>query len=183
MSGDTSRSVPWTPEDKERALLMLAAGYTASQVAAQFKGRSKASVLGLKHRASGQKRIWRGAAPSISRRKPGKPATGKAPIKGGDVEAAIRAGEYYKPQGVKTLAIVGQPIEALIDGRCKFPINDGGPFLFCAAVIADRTESPTTRHYCAHHREIVVGKAATKSERMKASEDARRRSAAAKRWA
>lgn len=54
--------------------------------------------------------------------------------------------------------VAGIPLMMLDGCRCKWPINDGGPFLFCGE------EAKENRPYCAFHSAASVG-SGTQTER------------------
>ena len=54
--------------------------------------------------------------------------------------------------------VAGVDLLMLTDCRCKWPINDGGPMIFCGEV------KQLDRPYCAFHATEAIGKG-TESER------------------
>lgn len=133
-----------TDKVRDQIAEMLAAGATGSEIGAAF-GVTRNAAIGVIHRdprlkAIGFKRDRR----NRTRRPAAKPVL-VAP-------APVDRVSFGSPQ------TAGIPMLMLTAGRCKWPINDGGPFLFCGE--AKKSDRP----YCAFHNMAALGKG-TESER------------------
>lgn len=154
----------WHTNNVEKIADMLREGKSASEIGARF-GVSRNAVIGVVHRnpvlreigfarKQGRQNIEKVRAISVA-------ATRGKNVRGGKVS-------------VNRLKAVAQPIEApepvdapeprnltlmeLTERTCKWPVNDGGPFLFCGC------EADFDRPYCDFHTELAKGKG-TESER------------------
>lgn len=150
----------WSPEEKVRVVELTRAGLTAQQIAAQFPARTKSAVIGLWNRDP-QLREARGVmAGKVARKRTARP----------------------RPAAPRVPAIVaGTLLEDIPPGCCHWPINDGGPFLFCAEPI-DHDDRRSFPHYCGAHADMARGTRASAEERAKAEADQMRARAAANRW-
>lgn len=160
-----------TEEARDQIAVMLAEGLTGAQIAHRF-GVTRNAVIGIIHRDKRLKAIG-------FKRSPGPQNTEKARdirveakrrknVRGGTVslnkikaaraivalldEAPDIPGRFGAPH------VAGIDLMMLTECRCKWPINDGGPFLFCGEV--KRADRP----YCAYHATAALGKG-TESER------------------
>lgn len=150
----------WSPDEKARLVELTRAGLTAAQIAASFAGRSKSAVIGLWNRDP----ILREARGAMA-----KTATRKRIVR-------------PRPAAPRVPAVVaGTLLEDIPPGCCHWPINDGGPFLFCAEPV-DHDERRSFPHYCGAHADMARGRPATADERAKAEADQKRARAAANRW-
>lgn len=154
----------WYTNNIEKIADMLREGKSASEIGAHF-GVSRNAVIGLVHRnkelreigfkrSPGPQNIEKVRAISVA-------ATRGKNVRGGKVS-------------VNRLKAVAPPIEApepvdapeprnltlmeLTERTCRWPVNDGGPFLFCGC------EAGLDRPYCDFHTELAKGKG-TESER------------------
>lgn len=138
---------------------MLKAGATASDIGAKF-GASRNAVIGLVHRHAELKAVGFKRAPS--QRKDSQPTRAKAtPSQPRHKTVVVSIAPEAQPIPEATFStphVVGVPLLMLTDCRCKWPINDGGPFLFCGE--AKQPDRP----YCAYHATASLGKG-TESER------------------
>lgn len=139
---------------------MLRDGATASDIGAKF-GASRNAVIGLVHRHAELKAVGFKRAPS--QRKDSQPTRAKAiPSKPRHKTVVVSVVPETQPIPEATFSmphVVGVPLLMLTDCRCKWPINEGGPFLFCGEV-KPQGKAP----YCAAHATASVGKG-TESER------------------
>lgn len=166
----------WTDEIKEQIAEMLREGLTASQIAARIGGVSRNAVIGVVHRdkrlkAIGFKRSMNengGVTEARARRVSVAASRSNKTVRGGQIsrnrlvaappivdlldEAPDLPGAFGAPQ------VAGVSLMMLTEHRCKWPINDGGPFLFCGEA------KQTGRPYCAFHASAALGKG-TESER------------------
>ena len=160
-----------TEEARDQIAIMLAEGLTGAQIAHRF-GVTQNAVIGIIHRDKHLKAIG-------FKRSPGPQNTEKARdirveakrrknVRGGTVslnkikaaraivtlldEAPDIPGRFGAPH------VAGIDLMMLTECRCKWPLNDGGPFLFCGEV--KRSDRP----YCAFHATASIGKG-TESER------------------
>lgn len=160
-----------TEEARDQIAVMLAEGLTGAQIAHRF-GVTRNAVIGIIHRDKRLKAIG-------FKRSPGPQNTEKARdirveakrrknVRGGTVslnkikaaraivtlldEAPDIPGRFGAPH------VAGIDLMMLTECRCKWPINDGGPFLFCGE--AKKFDRP----YCAYHATAALGKG-TESER------------------
>ena len=149
---------PWTVEGNVELLKQLyAEGHSASHIAARIGGTTRNAVIGKAHRlglcgtAPTVKRTHRaqrsraqrqGQAKGWKRRKMNNPRTRRI--------AEIFAAEPYVPQ--LQIVIPEHEQKTLIelgDNECRFPLNDGNPFKFCA-----RTREKGLP-YCTQHARIA----------------------------
>lgn len=150
----------WSDERVEKLRNLWNDGLSASQIAARLGGVSRNGVIGKAHRIGLAKRKFaydpakprprREHAERVIRPKKVKLAPPPPPV---EVAHAAPAVGLPKPKPfMKTL------LELQCD-ECKWPVNDGGPYLFCGH----------QRHaggaYCEYHQLVSVGPG-TKSERM-----------------
>ena len=162
----------WTDEIKEQIAEMLREGLTASQIATRIGGVTRNAVIGVIHRdkrlkaigfkrskgESDDVRAFRAKRISeVKRRKsadaPKRIVVAPAPSIVDLLDAAHEVpGRFGAPQ------VAGVSLTMLNECRCKWPINDGGPFIFCGE--AKKPDRP----YCAFHATEAVGKG-TASER------------------
>jgi len=165
----------WTEEAKDRIAGMWGDGRTASQIAAEIGGVSRNAVVGVVHRDKRLKAIG-------FKRSPGQLNDGKAQklsisarrrrgeVRGGHVSrnrlkvapvppiVELMDGDPGLPEWFGAPHVAGVTMMMLTEHRCKWPINDGGPFLFCGC------EADFDRPYCDFHTELAKGKG-TESER------------------
>lgn len=161
----------WTSEIRDDMAGMLKEGLSASQIAAKVGGVTRNAVIGIIHRdrrlreigfkrrpgrqgtgttvrsvtvTSAPRKDVRGGKVSINRLKP-KPETPPEPVMGAIDVAQDAETSSYSPQ------VAGVSLMMLNEHRCKWPLNDGGPFLFCGE--AKGIEGP----YCAFHASLSVG--------------------------
>jgi hypothetical protein len=160
-----------TEEARDQIAVMLAEGLTGAQIAHRF-GVTRNAVIGIIHRDKRLKAIG-------FKRSPGPQNTEKARdirveakrrknVRGGTVslnkikaaraivalldEAPDIPGRFGAPH------VAGIDLMMLTECRCKWPINDGGPFLFCGM------KKQPDRPYCAFHATASLGNG-TESER------------------
>lgn len=140
---------------------MLRDGHTASQIAPHF-GATRNAVIGLVGRNPVLREI--GFA-----RKPGENLGCKvtvsvaqtrtlATVRGGKA-SANRIRQLAAPPPLPTPVMTfgaphtaGIPLLMFNEHRCKWPINDGGPFIFCGETTGEG------RQYCAWHASVAIGK-------------------------
>ena len=132
---------PWTPERDAVLVRLWAEGYSASQIADQIMGVkvSRCSVIGRVHRLK------------LPGRKPRQPAS-KSPPRERRVRQFVPKPPAPPPRpepppppppGEPRMRKL--PLLELKPTSCRWPVNDGRPFLFCAAT-ADEGEV-----YCGFH--------------------------------
>lgn len=165
----------WTPERKQMVKEMLREGLTGDQMAARIgDGITHNAVIGFVHRNPDLKAIG-------FKRSPGPQNIGKKRdlaiaakrrknVRGGTVSLnkikAIQAPAIVElfdavpdiPGRFGAPHVAGIDLMMLTDCRCKWPLNDGGPFLFCG-----EAKQPG-RPYCAYHSTAALGNG-TESER------------------
>lgn len=161
----------WFDGNIDRIADLLREGLSASQIAAHFRGVSKNAVIGIVGRNAELKAIG-------FKRRPGKQEPKSIAVSTAR-KKNVRGGKVSKTR----LRIVPPTIDAIIDAapardvtsgaphvagidllmlnecRCKWPINDGGPFLFCG-----EAKEPGRAAYCDYHAALSVGQG-TESER------------------
>lgn len=165
----------WTDELKDQVAAMLRKGLTASQIAARLEGVSRNAVVGVVNRDRRLKEIGfkRSPGPQNTGRKRDLSIAAKrrrGAVRGGK-EALVRLEVIPTPSIADLLdavpdtpglfgapQVAGMPLIMLTDCRCKWPLNDGGPFLFCG-----EAKQPG-RPYCAYHSTAALGNG-TESER------------------
>lgn len=165
----------WATEAvREQIAVMLAEGLTGAQIASRF-GVTRNAAIGIIHRDRRLKEIG-------FKRSPGPQNTEKAielSIAAKRRRVGVRGGRISKnrvkvalpPQIVELLDeapdlrgqfgaphVAGIDMMMLTECRCKWPLNDGGPFLFCG-----EAKQPG-RPYCAFHAAASIG-SGTESER------------------
>lgn len=149
----------WLPEDYEKLRRLTAEGLTAGEISARMPGRTRNAVVGQWHRSGlkGGGRTQRSRkvkspeeqppappAPKIHYPKPNfATVTGMLPRR--NVAPAIptmSSGSEPAPLMV--------PLIDLEPRMCKWPVNDGDPFLFCGHA------TQTGQSYCDYHYKISV---------------------------
>lgn len=163
----------WHTNNIEKIADMLREGWTARQIGAHF-AVSRNAVIGVVHRnpvlreigfkrSPGPQNIEKVRAISVA-------ATRGKSVRGGTVSLnkikAIQAPAIVElfdavpdiPGRFGAPHVAGMDLMMLNEHRCKWPINDGGPFLFCGE--AKKSDRP----YCAFHNMAALGKG-TESER------------------
>lgn len=161
-----------TEEARDQIAIMLAEGLTGAQIAHRF-GVTRNAVIGIIHRDKRLKAIGFKRSPgpqNIEKARDIRIAAKRKGVRGGTVSLnkikAARApaivtllddapdipGRFGAPQ------VAGIDLMMLTECRCKWPLNDGGPFLFCGEV--KRSDRP----YCAFHATASIG-IGTESER------------------
>lgn len=135
-----------TREQKVAALrdLIEVRGMSASQAGA-ILGTSRNAVIGQCGRDGIQMR-------------PPRVANDRSASDGRKVRIVANNVSIPPPAGIGHVVVIGRPLEDIPPNGCKWPINDGGPFLFCCAPRGDH------HAYCHHHAaaSISVG---TRGER------------------
>lgn len=167
----------WTPELKDQVADMLHEGLSASQIAARIGDVTRNAVIGVVNRDKRLKEIGFKRAKSendgtvTARAKRISAASNrKKNVRGGTV-SRNRLKIVPTPPIVEIFEaipdvpgrfgaphVAGVDLMMLTEHRCKWPINDGGPFLFCGE--AKKSDRP----YCAFHAQASIGKG-TESER------------------
>lgn len=168
----------WTPERKQMVKEMLIEGLTAKQMADRLgNGITRNAVIGFVSRNPDLKAIGFKRAPSehsgtmaARAERISVAAQRKKNIRGG-VISKTRLKVVPTPPIVEVFDaipdvpgrfgaphVAGIDLMMLTEHRCKWPINDGGPFLFCGE--AKKSDRP----YCAFHATAAIGKG-TESER------------------
>lgn len=170
-----------TEEVRDQIAILLAEGLTGKQIAHRL-GVTRNAAIGVIHRDKRLKAIGfkRSPGPQNIEKKRDLSIAAKrrrGGVRGGSVSLnkikAIQApaivemfdtvpdipGRFGAPQ------VAGMPMwddvrgrSMLTQHRCAWPLNDGGPFLFCGEV--KRADRP----YCAYHATAALGKG-TESER------------------
>lgn len=164
----------WTPERKRIVEELLREGLTGKQIADHLgNGITRNAVIGVIHRDKRLKAIGFKRSPgpqNIEKRRNLSVAAqrNRGGVRGGTVslnkikaaraivalldEAPDIPGRFGAPQ------VAGIDLMMLTECRCKWPINDGGPFLFCG-----EAKQPG-RPYCAFHAAASI-RNGTESER------------------
>ena len=124
----------WTPE-KIAKLLELTAGSMSRSIAAETMGVTKSAVTGAidRLRLSG---VRVDVHPSVFKTRGGRP---RKPV------GRILPPKAPPPDGLKMA-----PVTLFERTGCAFPVNDGGPYLFCNLPVHD--QSP----YCDYHGSLMV---------------------------
>lgn len=172
----------WTPERKQMVKEMLREGLTGDQMAARLgNGITRNAVIGFVHRNPDLKAIGFKRSPGPQniekKRDLAIAAKRRKNVRGGTVSLnkikAIQAPAIVElfdavpdiPGRFGAPHVAGIPMwddvrgrSMLTQHRCTWPINDGGPFLFCGE--AKKSDRP----YCAFHNMAALGKG-TESER------------------
>lgn len=134
----------WTDATKRHAAELWNGGATAKQIAEKL-GVSRSVIVGLAHRNKD----------TFKPKMDGQPRTKPRNIHKARMEAVKReAGEFkagtspllkiHVSDAERLAAGMGKELHELGKNECKFGLNHGGPFLFCA----DATDGGT---YCPHH--------------------------------
>lgn len=131
-------------------------GLSASQIGAKM-GLSRNSIIGIANR---NKDTFRAKAVPPSKHVPNQMIKAKSRIhlakphqeapRRGAPQLFPKFKAYAIPQAVKTLydaerLLHAKQLHELEHGECRWSLNHGGPFLFCAAAVSGRS-------YCEHHR-------------------------------
>lgn len=160
-----------TEEARDQIAIMLAEGLTGAQIAHRF-GVTRNAVIGIIHRDKRLKAIGFKRSPGPQNIQKARDiriaAKRRKNVRGGTVslnkikaaraivtlldEAPDIPGRFGAPH------VAGIDLMMLTECRCKWPLNDGGPFLFCGEV--KRPDRP----YCAFHATASIGNG-TESER------------------
>lgn len=162
----------WTPERKQMVKEMLREGLTGDQMAARLgNGITRNAVIGFVHRNPDLKAIGFKRSPGPQniekKRDLAIAAKRRKNVRDGTVSLnkikAIQAPAIVElfdavPGRFGAPHVAGMDLMMLNEHRCKWPINDGGPFLFCGE--AKKSDRP----YCAFHNMAALGKG-TESER------------------
>ena len=173
-AGAASRLSKWSQHQRNQIADMLRAEKTARQIAAHF-GVSRNAIIGLVSRDKTLREI--GFAHSPGPQNTGRKrdlsiaAKRRRGFARGRKEALVRLEVIPTPSIADLLdavpdtpglfgapQVAGMPLIMLTDCRCKWPLNDGGPFLFCG-----EAKQPS-RPYCAYHSTAALGNG-TGSER------------------
>lgn len=173
-AGAASRLSKWSQHQRNQIADMLRAEKTARQIAAHF-GVSRNAIIGLVSRDKTLREI--GFAHSPGPQNTGRKrdlsiaAKRRRGFARGRKEALVRLEAIPTPSIADLLDAVpdtpglfgaphvaGMDLMMLNEHRCKWPINDGGLFLFCGE--AKKSDRP----YCAFHNMAALGKG-TESER------------------
>lgn len=154
-----------TPEARDDIADMLHKGLSASQIAAHFEGVTRNAVIGLVHRNKELREIGFARKPrqqNIEKvRAISVAATRGKSVRGGKVSMnrlKAVAPPIEAPEPVDAPEPRNLTLMELTERTCRWPVNDGGPFLFCGC------ESAPGTSWCAYHRERVFGEG-TESER------------------
>lgn len=121
----------WTDEDRQRIRDMwMNEGMSASQIAAEFPGKSRNAIIGIVHRmgltGSRQRPRRTYVVPPRTQRKA--PFVKKAPVKVQPVPPPVDA-----PADIGPLNLT---LFDLTDATCKFPFGREVPFTFCGHATA-----------------------------------------------
>lgn len=126
--------LPWIPYDEKRLAEMWAAGVSTRQIAV---------TIGLSANAIKAKVKRLGLAP---RRHPPRTRVAQRPSwKSYGHRGQSRPPSKPVPMPTTVPEPVTTPVGLLDRTGCAWPVNDGGPFLFC--------NHPTEGTYCEHHRQ------------------------------
>lgn len=152
----------WSDERVEKLRNLWNGGLSASQIAARLGGVSRNGVIGKAHRIGlakhalaydhDQPRVPKERPERIIRPKTVKPAPPPKPV---NVAPPAPQPVFSVP---KPKAFMKTLLQLECD-ECKWPMNDGGPFLFCG-----HPQHPGGP-WCEYHYLVSVGPG-TKSERM-----------------
>jgi len=165
-----------TEEVRDQIAVMLEEGATGAQIGKRF-GVTRNAAIGVIHRDKRLKAIGFKRAPSehsgtmaARAERISVASHRKKNIRGG-VISKTRLKVVPTPPIVEVFDaipdvpgkfgaphVAGVDLMLLTEHRCKWPINDGGPFLFCGE--AKKSDRP----YCAFHNTASIGKG-TESER------------------
>ena len=132
--------------DLKQAAALWSQDVPASKIGSLF-GVSRSAIIGLAHRNRDlfpmkekkpsarhyQREAAKNRPPRIKAPKPPKPVN--------LARLAIVAAEAYDAER----AYVSKPLHELSSCECHWPLNEGAPFLFCAAVVED------DQAYCSNH--------------------------------
>lgn len=144
-------------------------GMSAAQIAAHFDGVSRNAIIGIFHRHANKVGTMRLNPKGTNGQEEHRPKLPRAQPRKAKASNNLawrvqRKLSVVKPEPAIERATFGAPQTAgilltMLDGhRCKWPINDGGPFLFCGEVTKE------DRPYCPFHATAAVGQG-TESER------------------
>ncbi|ANL84650.1 GcrA family cell cycle regulator [Rhizobium phaseoli] len=167
-----TRQPVWDDAAKQRMAAMWNDGYSATMIAANFEGASRMSILGLVHRNPDMFKPKKVGAPAYARtggrkpepkipgaprRKPKHDNVGNGIGKTRKVRMDIARRDIAEFEGGTSPCMKIAPSDAerldtgyakelteLQAGECRWVLNNGGPFLFCAEATGGAT-------YCAHH--------------------------------
>ena len=173
-AGAASRLSRWSQHQRNQIADMLRAEKTARQIAAHF-GVSRNAIIGLVSRDKTLREIGFAHSPgpqnTAKKRDLSIAAKRRRGAVRGGKEALVRLEIIPTPSIADLLdavpdtpglfgapQVAGMPLIMLTDCRCKWPLNDGGPFLFCG-----EAKQPG-RPYCAFHAAASIG-SGTESER------------------
>jgi GcrA cell cycle regulator len=109
-------------------------GIRAAQIASMFDGASKNSIIGHYNR-------YPSVDYPLRRPKPKSTKTRLVASPRKPVQMQFRTPAPSDP------GMTGTRLEDLRSRQCKWPLNDGGPFLFCAA------PAGVSENYCPYHKE------------------------------
>lgn len=179
--GKGARVMSWaTKEVREELKVMLADGRTAREMADRY-GVSRNAVIGIVSRDKALKEVgfalkpgWNGSMAGKTTRKsnptPSLPRASRKGVRGGKISlnrlkvaptppiVEMFDGVPDTPGRFGAPHVAGIDLMMLTECRCKWPLNDGGPFLFCGE--AKKSDGA----YCAFHAQASIGKG-TESER------------------
>lgn len=145
----------WTAEeDKQLRQLWVVEGLSAGQIEKRMPGRERNAIIG-RARRQGFTRVDGGEATRAQQHvKPFKPIAERRPSRPRNM---IRFGSLTIPKSIISAKApaperpVVNPV-TLLDRRpeqCGWPINDGGPFLYCGAPKATGHKRYCSTHACA----------------------------------
>lgn len=129
----------WTPNDLAQLRKLWGGPLSASKIGGLL-GKSRNAVIGKAHRINLPPVTSRGPAkwrPMAKRTKPRK--------KTGQIRVFTPKPKPVRREPVPEPNSLNLTLMQLEPGQCKWPVNDGGPFLFCGHV-----RQPGTP-YCEHH--------------------------------
>lgn len=136
----------WTDDRVESLKALWADGYSATQIAAEFGDVSRNSVLSKIHRVGAavrSKGYRHGDAPPKTKRKLPAP-TVAVKLRAFD---ATEIRDLPPPSSDDATTAFGEPVDlfGLTAVMCRWPINEGSPFMFCGAMPMPGTP------YCSKH--------------------------------
>lgn len=161
-------SFVWSGERVQKLRDLWNAGFSASQIAARLGGVSRNGVIGKAHRIglAKHKLAYDSDKPRVPKERPERIFRPKT------VKAAAAPPPPKPPKPVKVAPVAPAPVMSVPKPKafmktllqlecdeCKWPMNDGGPFLFCGH------QQHAGGAYCEYHHLVSVGPG-TKSERL-----------------